>query len=64
MDTIHMGFPNPVFSMVGPRIFIKKNKMTSRNWGVTAWYQRLGIRIPRTRFGHGLDHAFIVHLMM
>ena len=30
-------------------------------WGVTAWYQSLGTRIPRTRWGTDLDHAFIVH---
>ena len=23
-------------------------------WGVTAWYQRLGIRIPRAQWGMGL----------
>ena len=26
-------------------------------WGVTAWYQSLGIRIPRARWGMGLGHA-------
>ena len=26
-------------------------------WGVTAWYQSLGIRIPRARWGMGLRHA-------
>ena len=26
-------------------------------WGVTAWYQSLGIRIPRARWGLGLGHA-------
>ena len=25
-------------------------------WGVTAWYQSLGIRIPRARWGMGLRH--------
>ena len=29
--------------------------------GVTVWYQSLGTRIPRTRWGTSLDHAFIVH---
>ena len=27
----------------------------------TAWYQSLGTRIPRTRWGTGLEHAFNVH---
>ena len=26
-------------------------------WGVTAWYQSLGIRIPRAWWGMGLGHA-------
>ena len=26
-------------------------------WGVTAWYQSLGIRIPKARWGIGLGHA-------
>ena len=26
-------------------------------WGVTTWYQNLGIRIPRARWGMGLGHA-------
>ena len=26
-------------------------------WGVTAWYQILGIRIPRAWWGMGLGHA-------
>ena len=26
-------------------------------WGVTAWYQSLGIRIPRARWGMGLGYA-------
>ena len=26
-------------------------------WGVIAWYQNLGIRIPRARWGMGLGHA-------
>ena len=26
-------------------------------WGVTAWYQSLGIQIPRARWGMGLGHA-------
>ena len=26
-------------------------------WGVTAWYQSLGIRIPRTWWVMGLGHA-------
>ena len=26
-------------------------------WGVTAWYQSLGIPIPRARWGMGLGHA-------
>ena len=26
-------------------------------WGVTDWYQSLGIRIPRARWGMGLRHA-------
>ena len=26
-------------------------------WGVTAWYQSLGIRIPRARWGMGLGHV-------
>ena len=29
------------------------SQRTPRNWGVTAWYQSLGIRIPRERgFGY------------
>ena len=28
--------------------------------GVTTWYKSLGTQIPRTRWGTGLDHAFIV----
>ena len=32
-----------------------------RDRGVIAWYQSSGTRIPRTRWGTGLDHAFIVH---
>ena len=30
---------------------------TPEFWGVTAWYQSLGIRIPRARWGLGLGHA-------
>ena len=26
-------------------------------WGVTAWYQSLGIRVPRAWWGMGLGHA-------
>ena len=26
-------------------------------WGVTAWYQSLGIRIPKAWWGMGLGHA-------
>ena len=26
-------------------------------WGVTAWYQSLGIRLPRAWWGMGLGHA-------
>ena len=26
-------------------------------WGVTVWYQSLGIRIPRAWWGMGLGHA-------
>ena len=26
-------------------------------WGVIAWYQNLGIRIPKARWGMGLGHA-------
>ena len=29
----------------------------------TSWYDSLGTQIPRTRWGTGLDHVFIVHLM-
>ena len=29
-------------------------------WGVTAWYQSLGIRIPRAQWGMGLRLAFKV----
>ena len=35
----------------------EKKKITPENWGVTAWYQSLGIRIPRARWGMGLEHA-------
>ena len=28
-----------------------------RDKGVTAWYQSIGIRIPRARWGMGLGHA-------
>ena len=27
----------------------------------TTWYQSLGTRILKTRWGTGLDHAFIMH---
>ena len=30
-------------------------------WGVIAWYQSLGIRIPRARWGMGLGHAVNVY---
>ena len=30
---------------------------TPRFWGVTAWYQSLGIRVPRAWWGMGLEHA-------
>ena len=33
---------------------------TLRFWGVTTWYQSLGIRIPRARWGMGLGHAINV----
>ena len=26
-------------------------------WGVTAWYQSIGIRTPRAQWGMGLGHA-------
>ena len=26
-------------------------------WGVTTWYQSLGIRIPKAQWGMGLGHA-------
>ena len=55
-DTVHMGFPNLVSDLMGPR-----KKKTPENWGVIAWYQSLGTRIPRTRWGTGLDHTSIVH---
>ena len=29
-------------------------------WGVTAWYQSLGIQIPRARWGMGLGQAINV----
>ena len=29
-------------------------------WGVTTWYQSLGIQIPRARWGMGLGHAINV----
>ena len=32
-----------------------------RDRDVKAWYQSLCTQIPRTRWGTGLDHAFIVH---
>ena len=32
-----------------------------RDRGVTSWYQSLGTQIPRTQWGIGLDHAFIMH---
>ena len=32
-----------------------------RDRGAIAWYQSLGIRIPKTQWGTGLDHAFILH---
>ena len=31
------------------------------NTGFTAWYPSSSMRIPRTRWGTGLDHPFIVH---
>ena len=40
----------------------KESKIsTPEDWGVTTWYRSLGIRIPRTSWGRGLDHALIVH---
>ena len=40
-----------------------KGKMTPRIWGVTTWYQSLGIRLPRELghgvHRHGLDTSFI-----
>ena len=42
--------------------FLKKSiEVTPRIWGITTWYHSLGMRIPRTRWGTGLDHASIVH---
>ena len=38
-------------------IELLKKKMTPEIWGVTAWYQSIGIRIPRARWGMGLGHA-------
>ena len=39
----------------------KVQNFDPRNWDVTAWYQSLGTRIPKTRWETGLDHAFIMH---
>ena len=33
---------------------------TPRFWGLTAWYQSLGIRIPRAWWGMGLGHPINV----
>ena len=33
---------------------------TPEFWGVTAWYQSQVIRMPRARWGMGLEHAVIV----
>ena len=35
----------------------KKKKKTPGFWGVTVWYQSVGIRIPRARWGMGLEHV-------
>ena len=39
----------------------KSTKVTPRIWGITTWYRSLSMRIPRTRWGTGLDDAFTVH---
>ena len=50
----------------GHSIFTGFCGLTGCQWdpwdrGVTTWYQSLGTRIPRTRWGTSLDHSFIVH---
>ena len=45
-DMRHTGFP---------RLTVVNG--TPGFWGVTTWYQSLGIRIPRAWWGMGLGHA-------
>ena len=35
----------------------EKKKKTPGFWGVTVWYQSVGIRIPRAQWGTVLEHA-------
>ena len=41
-----------------PRIF---SELMSYQWTLGIGVSQLGLRISRTRWGTGLDHAFIVH---
>ena len=59
MGTVYMRFSNPVFSPVGP-----KKKGTLEIWGITAWYQSIGERLPRELNVWCKHHSLVLELRL